>query len=291
VNLVYYSLVVQSPHTEQWVQSIRSLRRYNQQISVHLFYYGFLDSSTLAEADRQNVVLHSMGDYAQSFADYGNRQPVYAHFKHLHKFRNLHLLPQADQVLYLDCDTFLFADVERLFATYRDAHWYSREEVMTRRSHFGYNPGWVNEEKLADIADQNRVNRITPCNTGVVLMNHQIWLTIAEYYENFLDFSWRLVVGAIGAHMKIDPELPEIRISDEDYRIAINYPAASVWIHDEIALWLTLNTIPELIDDTLNRGDVIQGSETTPMPSQPVILAHYWSSLRDKFFDQVPLIA
>ena len=290
MNLVYYSLVGQPPHCDQWIQSIRSLRRYNRQIPVHLFYYGDLYMQVCQEAHRHNVVLHFMGDYARSFANYGNRQHAYAHFKTLHKFRNLRLLPQADQVLFLDCDTYFFADVERLFASYRKAHWYAREEVMTRRSHYGYNPDWVNEESLADVADQNQVRRTIPCNTGVCLMNHQIWLTIADCYEKFLDFAWRLLVGA---HLKIEPNLPVVRdyITDHDRRTAItNYPTSSVWIHEEVAVWLMLGAIPGLLDDAMNRTDVIQGGETDPMPVQPVILAHYWTSLQNKFFNQVPCL-
>jgi hypothetical protein len=121
-------------------------------------------------------------------------------------------------------------------------------------------------------------------------MNHQIWLTIADYYEQFLDFAWRLLVGA---HLKIEPNLPVVRdhITEYDRRTAItNYPTSSVWIHEEVAVWLTLGAIPGLLDDAMNRTDVIQGGETDPMPVQPVTLAHYWTSLQNKFFNQIPYL-
>jgi lipopolysaccharide biosynthesis glycosyltransferase len=150
-------------------------------------------------------------------------------FSSLAKFRDLSLLPPAKSVLYLDCDTFLFDDVEKLFETYcSGADIYYREEVMTRRSHYGYFPAWIDEDQLAAIAEQNHVRLMIPCNTGVVLMHNQMWLRID--YELFIEFAWRLLVGAsMKIDIRLEPDLAGVRdqAQEHDRRDAICYPARS----------------------------------------------------------------
>jgi hypothetical protein len=157
---------------------------------------------------------------------------------------------------------------------------------LTRRSHFGHDPGWIDEDLLAGIAEQNHVRLTIPSNTGVVLMNNQMWLRID--YELFIEFAWRLLVGAC---MKIDfePDLVVVRDHslEHDRGNAICYPAKSGWIADEIAFWLCLGAIPGLTEGVLDRRDVIQGSETYPLPVTIPWLAHYWSGGQSQFFSQV----
>ena len=278
-NLVYYSLVSNPPHNEQWIQSVRSLRRYNPDIPIYLFYYDRLDPAVQQEAVRQRVTLRDQGSYAASFAEYGNRRHAFQHYKTLHKFRYGWQLPRAEQVLYLDCDTFFFGDVENLFAKYRHGHFFAREEVMTRTSHYGYNRDWVDEEMLDRIAAEQGVQRVTPCNTGVCVMNYNIWVNLTDLYETFLDFTWRLLVG--GHDPLIAPH-----VTEADRITALSYPSSSLWISEEIAFWLTLGKIEGLLHGSLARSDVIQGGEMDDSWSDQMLLAHYWSNGESKFFSE-----
>ncbi len=158
---------------------------------------------------------------------------------------------------------------------------------LTRRSHFGHDPGWIDEDLLAGIAEQNHVRLTIPSNTGVVLMNNQMWLRID--YELFIEFAWRLLVGAcMKLDIRLEPDLAAIHECSETIDgAAILYPAKSAWIVDEIAFWLCLGAIPGLTEGVLDRRDVIQGSETNPLPVTLPWLAHYWSGGQSQFFSQV----
>jgi len=252
---------------------------------VHLFVYGDIDLSLNHEAYRQNVTVHRLGSYADSFAAYGNRKHAFTEFKTLHKFRLLRCLPLCEQVLYLDCDTFFFADVEQLFRKYQFSQFAAREEVMTRGSHYGYNPQWIDETGLDQIAAELNVRRVTAFNTGVCMMNRKISFQISDLYEQFLDYAWRLLVAAC---LKLDPHLQVVadHLTEHDRINAIsNYPASSIWIFEEVAMWLTLGHIPNLRDAVIEPSDVVQGSECDAIPAN-TILAHYWSAGQTKFFNQ-----
>ena len=75
MKLVYYSLALQdrSPLENQWLQSIRGLRRYNREIAVHLVVYGGVPSRIRSEADRSEVVIHELADYAEYLSGVSKR--------------------------------------------------------------------------------------------------------------------------------------------------------------------------------------------------------------------------
>src|SRR5271165_7377119 len=142
MRLVLYSLAaIGSDHCErQWIASIRSLRRYNQTVRVRLSVYGTPSRDTLAEAYRQNVEVVDYGDYAATLAASASRHAgALAENPTLHKIASMRDLPDGEgQVLYLDCDTFCFSDIEILFDRYAYAHFHAREEEVSRRSPRGY---------------------------------------------------------------------------------------------------------------------------------------------------------
>jgi hypothetical protein len=76
------------------------------------------------------------------------------------------------------------------------------------------------------------------------------------------------------------------RSGPSERRLALPYPAATLWISEQIATWLTLGRVPALAHDGLLRGDVAQGDEW-PAPDRErdgPILAHYFTSGEARFF-------
>ena len=263
--LIYYSLVYRQPHDLQWVKSVRSLRAHNDTIPVHLFFYNGLPAYVINEARAQNVVLHDCGDYRALFPGTPARRLLLGDFPLLHKLRHGLALPDAQQVLFVDCDTWFFDDVRKLFQAYTSAHIYAREEVSTRRSHFGYDPSWIDEDRLSALAAAEKLAFLPPLNTGVILMNHCIWRRIAGMQELFLDYAERLLDGRL------------------------DYPSSSRWVAEELATSLTLGKIAGLTLDLLSRQHVTQGSECTQhgLPGITPVVAHYWSTCETEFFSRL----
>src|SRR5271169_1590901 len=114
MRIVYYALA-NSPGANregQWIQSVRSLRMYNQEIPVWLLLFNGATAELLHEADRLNVHLHFLGDYGEFMQRAHARGSVLALYPTFQKFVALTHVPSHDlsQLLYLDNDTFFFDD-------------------------------------------------------------------------------------------------------------------------------------------------------------------------------------
>jgi hypothetical protein len=275
MNLVYYSLAALGSNAceRQWVQSIRSLRRFNPTIPVRLFLYGSPSPDTWAEAVRMRVEVTDLGNYSNCFAHLPQgRAAVLETHPTLHKILSLRHLPDAayDQVLFLDCDTFFFADVEHLFARYHAHHFCAREEPGSRRSHYGYDPACIDEDALFELAMQEGLVPVPPYNTGAMIFNGGLWNQLAALGDEFLDFTWRLL-GARG---------------DKGDRLA--YPSSNAWIIEEIAFWLTLGRFPSLTHQAFARDDVAQNGEVAGrIAAYRPLLAHYYTAGEAYFFHEV----
>lgn len=299
---VYYSLanLGDGRYERQWLQSIRSLRRRNASVEVHLVLYGPVSNEIVRETARQRVALHCVGGYRERIEE---ACPEYADalscYPALHKMLSLRFLPlgNAGQVLYLDCDTFFFGDVASIFANHQSRHFYAREEPWSRRSPYGYRPAYLDEDVLARTCAAERLQFIPPCNTGVMLFNLGLWAALAAASENSLTYCWRLL-----ATICEDDELarecsPALRekvrqsLTRSPKQPALPYPSTNWWIVEEIATWLTLGSLKGLTHDVLRRADVAQNGEFngTDGSSSPT-LVHYFSNLEDEFFGRVERI-
>jgi hypothetical protein len=301
VNLVYYSLVtVEGGRAElQWVQSVRSLRHYNRSIPTYLFVYNTPSYETLIEADRLNVCIVQGGNYRDCFVGMPPAAvSALMRFPTLHRFLSLKACPSVglSQILFLDCDTFFFGDVAALFDRYRECHFYAREEPNSRRSRYGYDPLYLDEDMLFGVARDEGCLSIPPYNAGVCMFNHGIWQAIAALSADMMTYNWRLLLGTryrAPLRPAIDAQLYNLlgdHVVSEWHRAqCLLYPSSNAWIFDQIGLYLTLGRITGLTNDALSREDVVQNGEFCEVDwsSTRPIVAHYYSGWESQFFDQL----
>jgi hypothetical protein len=297
MRVIYYSLAALGNRAceRQWIQSIRSLRRHNAEIPVYLILYGVPLAETRLEASRWGVRVIDAGAYRHGFS----RLPppwaeVLEHNVTLHKVLSLRhfVMPDIDQVLYLDCDTYFFGDVESLFDLYCGRHFTAREEPGSRRSHEGYDAGYIDEDALERLARGEGLAPIPPYNTGVFLMNGGLWEHLRALADHFLVCVWRLMVGLrFASPLGASPDdvvatLIERSATAADQRHCFTYPSSNAWIVEEIALWLTLGRVAGLTHDVFQRAHVLQNGETLRIGRgrpHPVV-AHYFSTFERQFF-------
>lgn len=291
MNLVYYSIAADGSGRceRQWIESIRSLRRFNRSIPVHLVLYGPFHRCLLEEAKRQEVTVHLVENYGVCFRNSpAERHLALGYYRTFHKFHALRYLPVRDalHVLYADCDTFFFADVSSLLQRYSCAHWYAREEPYSRRSPYGYRPRYIDESALAQITDREGVEFIPPYNTGLCVLNHGLSELLAENSGLLLDYAWRFLMGVRG-HAGCPTELAIIlrdSLNGCDGRGALPYPSENVWIVEQFATWLALGNIPGLTHDVLRPQDAIQSGEfAEPGRISRCMAAHYFNRFESEF--------
>ena len=297
---IYYSLAALGNVAceRQWRQSIRSLRRHNSAIPVDLIVWGAPATATLREAARLGVRVIPAGSYGAAFA---HLPPLWAQvLKHnptLHKILALRYCPTSEisQLMYLDCDTFFFGDVAMLFDLYRGRHFFAREEPNSSRSHFGYDASYVDEELLRRLTGSEGLAYVPPFNTGIFLMNGGLWNQLRALAADFLVYAWRLTVGLayaspLGAKPDDVPARLLKRVTNADQFWRLPYPSSNPWIVEEIALWVTLGRIAGLTHGAFRREHVIQNGEILelgPRTSTLPIIAHYYSSWEERFFEHL----
>lgn len=303
MRLVYYSLANFSydSREHQWIQSIRSLRLRNPSIPVWLVLFHSTSAELLREAERWGVHVQLLGDYEKFLQLAHARGSILAWYPTFHKFMVLSGLPleDASQVLYLDCDTFFFDDVDILFDRYAEHDLYAREEFKCRRSPLGYDPNHIDEDVLESIVRDEGLRFVPPFNSGVCLFNRGFWRRLEDLGAENLDLAWRLLCGreiAGREDKKYDPRLRQAvrdAMTDRDRSRALPYPSANDWIIEQIALWLALGRLENFSLGTLSADHVPQGGEFETMlgSAQRCVLAHYFGSGQKRFFASVQPIA
>lgn len=262
-RLVHYSLALPpgEPRPDliwQLGASLRTLRAHNADVAVALFVYGGMTAELAALCREHRVLVHDQGPYAQRLAALcpaGWR--ALAGYPLLHKFLNFRELAGtgARQVLFCDCDTVFFRDVEALFDRYGDADLVAREEVHSSRSLHGVDRTFIDEPLLARLAAAVGAAVVPPFNLGVVLFNHGVWRELAALDPLIVDYAWRFTEGA----------LP--------------FPSTNWWILDEVAMWLALGHAAGLRTADFLPGDVAQNGEFARSDPGAAgwILCHYYS--------------
>ncbi|HEU4836958.1 MAG TPA: hypothetical protein VFS90_21170 [Pyrinomonadaceae bacterium] len=300
MRIVTYSLSRVGPaqitdYHEQLLSSVKSLRTYNSVVPVHVFLYGEHPDRFITELEREAATVHSMGSYLDAIRRHRPRAfRTLVRYPVLHKWMNFHKLAPLgpSQVLQIDCDTFFFDDVEILFERYSDCHFYGREEPMSKASPYGYDPNYLDEDKLFALARRERAQPMKPCNIGVSVLNHGLWSEVAKRAEMFLAYVFRFI-ACLGRDPqtvgRLWPELAEVVMLDlieqpdvED----LPFPSSNVWIIEQVALWLTLGHIPGLTHGHLSRDHVLQGGEDNGS-SETKVVHHYFGVDKTAFLSSL----
>jgi hypothetical protein len=264
-DLVYYVIEPDEAGRllRQIVPSWHSLRRHDRDVEVHLFCAGD-PAQFQAESVRCNVTIHwiphlieMLGRYTPYWREL-SAYPTYG--KHL----CLDLLPPADRVLYVDCDTFWFDSPARLFEAYKGCDFYACCEVASRLfDPTSYDGTFIDEDALERICAAEGLAFVRPMNTGVMLTTASMRRQLISRYRLLLDFAARLLRFSKAARIPLPTNTP--------------------WITEQIALWMTLGTVHGLSYDFLAPRHVPISTGWTWQPAAERVLAHYFSSNEQDF--------
>jgi hypothetical protein len=200
------------------------------------------------------------------------------------------LTARFDRILYLDNDTFILGDIERLFRRFQGADLYAREEPTTRRSHIGYDSTYIDESIIRGLQRAEKVNPILPFNIGVVLMKRQVaqWLAqnvdlVFRYLMRFT--SWLIKNSDVPDNEPFAIAAKELNLADASKGLKpLLYPSRNRWILDQFALWFTLAASSFKVG-LFPLSSVLQADEFLSIGSRfrEPHLIHYYSANSDYF--------
>ncbi|HLG20872.1 MAG TPA: glycosyltransferase [Bdellovibrionota bacterium] len=193
---------------------MESVRKYNSTIPIVVFIYG----SSIPDGS-----LKSLGKLAhlESCANVPQDMLTFLKWTSLQKL-------DADEVLFLDADTFASADVQRLFSLPIRADFLARKEVGTSFNHsLEYYANFlqrrqIDPEKFCAFASSMNIPVTPVFNTGVMLFQNKTHLKVAEN----LPFLFRMI-----SRFEENRE---------------QYPCDNWHLRDEIAGSLLIGSIPGL---------------------------------------------
>ncbi len=300
MRIVTYSLSVAGPsrttdYHDQLINSVKSLRSYNRVVPIHVFLYGEHPRSFIAQLEDEAVTTYEMGSYSDAITRIRPRAfRTLVRYPVLHKWMNFHKLAplHPSQVLQVDCDTFFFDDVEILFDRYSDCHYYGREEPQSKASHYGYNPQYLDEDKLFALARREGATAVNPYNIGVSLLNHDLWSEMAKRTAMFLSYVFRFVAGMARnpqTRERLWPDIADVVMVDlfeQPDTDDLPFPSSNLWIMDQVALWLTMGHIPGLTHGSFLRDHILQGGEQN-RPGETKVIHHYFGMDKNAFLRTV----
>jgi hypothetical protein len=169
---------------------------------------------------------------------------------------------------------------------------FAREETWTRKWLNGYDPTHIDETALQKIAKTEKLRKLLPINTGVVLLKTKAVIYLAENQKLMIRYLQRLIIWMCenpikkkvynwGPAFEIRPVHIAKAMGLHRRRPLIKplrFPSHNRWIAEEVALWLTIGS-SELTSKYFWFQLVMQGDEFTAVetPDQRPYLIHYLS--------------
>ena len=300
-RLVCYSVTNcgEGPHLDQVLRSTASLRRYNTKIPVWVFVYGDLPSAAAARLQADHICVKPVGSDVAKLRKLSPHAEALSSSGVLCKYLSLAELGEVKvaQSLLLDCDTFFFDDVGKLFDRYAKCECYGREEPYSPYSDYA-EAAYLDPGALAALLKSEGLREVPTLNCGALLLNCGLHRKLAPMLGIMLDYASRLMMWLRLHHDGELPYLtPECDPSGEagsvgsvhPARFPLPFPSSNPWIVDEVAFWMTLGRLPEVSCGMFAWHDFMQGQEflSTSREQTSAVGCHYFSVNERVFTDWV----
>lgn len=305
MKVVYYSLFLTGQKSDelrifQLTTSVQSLRQHNMSIPVRLHLLGELPAGVVSLLDRLSVDVVEFPTYREmidkqvpGLGEWLELYPV------MHKFLTMEALLDTpwEQVLYLDSDTYIHSDVEKLFAHYTGMDLYAREEPGSRLSPLGYHKDYLDEDRLYELAKGEACQPVRPFNSGVVLFNMELWRRLLDVSRDYVRFIIRMSLW-MESNGPGPGKLPDIDYLREnrlllarylDGLVPLQFPGSNYWIKEQMSLWLSVGKVEGAQAGFLDRKHVLQGCEEVQAEGilERPIISHYYSQNTRAFLVRV----
>jgi hypothetical protein len=302
-RLVCYSVTNcgEGPHLDQLLRSTASLRQYNTNIPVWVFVYGDMPPAAAALLEANHICVKPVGTYVASLRKLSPHAEVLSSYGVLCKYLSLAELADVDvaQLLLVDCDTFFFGDVTKLFERHAECECYGREEPFSPYSAHS-DAAYLDPAALAALLKSEALHEVPTLNAGALLLNRGLHRKVAPMLGFMLDYASRLMMWLRLHH---DGELPYMTPefdpksgpggdpvgSAKPSHSPLPYPSSNAWIVDEVAFWMMLGRLPEVSCGIFAWHDFLQGQEfrSTSREQTSALGCHYFSVNEDVVTDWV----
>ena len=283
------------------LRSTASLRQYNTNIPVWVFVYGDLPSTAAALLEADHIGVKPVGTYVASLGKLSPHAEALSNHGVLCKYLPLAELADVEvaQLLLVDCDTFFFDDVSKLFERYAECECYGREEPF---SPYSAHPdaAYLDPGALAALLKSEALHEVPTLNAGALLLNRGLHRKVAPLLGFMLDYTSRMMMwlrlhhdGALPYMTpECDPNSGAGGAPVGSAKLAqapLPFPSSNVWIVDEVALWMMLGRLPEVSCGIFAWHDFLQGQEflSASREQTSALGCHYFSVNEDVFTDWV----
>ena len=302
-RLICYSLTNcgEGPHLDQLLRSTASLRQYNTHIPVWVFVYGDLPSAVASLLRVQHICVKPVGTYVASLRNLSPHAEALSSYRVLCKYLSLAELADVEvgQLLLVDCDTFFFDDVSKLFDRYAECECYGREEPYSPYSADG-DAAYLDPAALAALLKSEALRAVPTLNAGALLLNRGLHRKVAPMLGSMLDYASRMMMWLRlhhkGALPYLTPRCDSNSEAESDphgsakpQHTPLPFPSSNVWIVDQVALWMMLGRLPEVSFGIFAWRDFLHGQEfqSTSREQTSALACHYFSVNESVFADWV----
>lgn len=272
--------------------SLTTLRATNPGVSVVVFCHGTAPDPVRPVCDRHRAEFVMRPDPAERLGDeLGEIGSILGRLGPVHKFLNFDELSHRGRTaaVYLDADTVVFGDLRRLAPDVGHPVLAAREEVGSNRCHFGVDPAYLDESRLAELVATVGIEPAPAFNTGVMVFGRFPFDRGPSIERRYV--AWLVRFALWMADHPAEPRHPEYgdvfdlaalrtllrgTAGGRLRRLAVEYPSVNRWLVEEAAAWVAFGAEPDIRIDQLDRRLVAQGGEPLDGPT-PDVVWHYFS--------------